>query len=44
VLNAYEGGSPSARYLGVIADAAEAAGAPDDYVMELRNRPSQKSP
>jgi len=43
VLNAYEGGTPSARYLGVIADAAEAAGAPDDYVTELRNRPSQKS-
>ena len=39
VLDAYEGGLPSARYLGVIADAAEAAGAPDDYVNDLRTRP-----
>ena len=39
VLNAYEGGLPSARYLGMIADAAEAGGAPDDYVAELRRRP-----
>jgi AIG2-like family len=39
VLDAYEGGLPSARYLGVIADAAEAAGAPEDYVAELRSRP-----
>ena len=39
VLDAYEGGLPSARYLGLIADAAEAAGAPDDYVAELRARP-----
>jgi gamma-glutamylcyclotransferase (GGCT)/AIG2-like uncharacterized protein YtfP len=39
VLEAYEGGLPSARYLGMVADAAEAAGAPDDYVTELRNRP-----
>ena len=38
-LNAYEGGMPSARYLGDIADAAESAGAPHDYVMELRKRP-----
>jgi len=37
-LNAYEGGLPSARYLGLIAEAAEAAGAPDDYVAELRGR------
>lgn len=42
VLDAYEGGLPSARYLGMLADAAERAGAPDDYVRELRNRPSQK--
>jgi gamma-glutamylcyclotransferase (GGCT)/AIG2-like uncharacterized protein YtfP len=40
VLNAYEGGLPSARYLGIMADAAEAAGAPDDYVAWLRARPS----
>ncbi len=39
VLRAYEGGLPSARYLGVIADAAEVAGAPADYVIELRHRP-----
>jgi len=39
VLDDYEGGLPSARYLGILADAAEAAGAPDDYVKELRNRP-----
>jgi hypothetical protein len=38
VLDDYEGGIPSARYLGLIADAAEAAGAPDDYVAELRSR------
>ncbi|WP_204456009.1 gamma-glutamylcyclotransferase family protein [Actinokineospora baliensis] len=39
VLDAYEGGLPSARYLGVVADAAEAAGAPADYVEDLRIRP-----
>ncbi len=39
VLDAYEGGLPSASYLGVIADAAEAADAPDDYVAALRRRP-----
>jgi gamma-glutamylcyclotransferase (GGCT)/AIG2-like uncharacterized protein YtfP len=39
VLDDYEGGLPSARYLGIIADAAEAAGAPDDYVHDLRTRP-----
>ena len=37
-LDAFEGGLPSARHLGAIADAAEAAGAPDDYVLELRAR------
>lgn len=41
VLDAYEGGLPSARYLGVMADAAEAAGAPADYVAALRTRPCQ---
>jgi gamma-glutamylcyclotransferase (GGCT)/AIG2-like uncharacterized protein YtfP len=41
VLNDYEGGLPSARYLGIMADAAEAAGAPDDYVAGLRTRPCQ---
>jgi gamma-glutamylcyclotransferase (GGCT)/AIG2-like uncharacterized protein YtfP len=39
VLNDYEGGLPSARYLGILADAAEKAGAPDDYVAALRARP-----
>ena len=40
VLNAYEGGLPSERYLGMLADAAEKAGAPADYVDDLRGRPS----
>jgi len=39
VLNDYEGGLPSARYLGMMADAAEAAGAPSDYLEWLRSRP-----
>ncbi|HEY2688600.1 MAG TPA: gamma-glutamylcyclotransferase [Streptosporangiaceae bacterium] len=39
VLNAYEGGLPAARYLGIMADAAESAGAPADYVKVLRERP-----
>ena len=39
VLDAYEGGLPSAGYLGVLADAAEAADAPVDYVAALRARP-----
>ncbi|HEY0473911.1 MAG TPA: gamma-glutamylcyclotransferase [Kribbella sp.] len=43
VLNAYEGGLPSARYLGILAEAAEKAGAPDDYVADLRARPCQSS-
>jgi gamma-glutamylcyclotransferase (GGCT)/AIG2-like uncharacterized protein YtfP len=38
VLDDYEGGLPSARYLGILADAAEKAGAPDDYVKDLRSR------
>ena len=42
VLDAYEGGLPSASYLGVLADAAEAAGAPDDYVADLRPRPAAR--
>ena len=41
VLNDYEGGLPSARYLGIMADAAEAAGAPADYTAWLRRRPCQ---
>ena len=39
VLNDYEGGLPSARYIGIISDAAEKAGAPEDYVRDLRTRP-----
>lgn len=39
VVDAYEGGLPSASYLSVISEAATAAGAPDDYVAELRRRP-----
>ena len=39
VLDAYEGGLPSAVNLGVLADAAEAADAPADYVRSLRQRP-----
>jgi hypothetical protein len=39
VLDAYEGGLPSASYLSVISEAAVAAGAPDDYIADLRNRP-----
>ena len=38
VLDAYEGGLPSAHYLGILADSAEAAGAPRSYAKELRMR------
>ena len=41
VVDAWEGGLPSARYLGVMAEAAEIAGAPADYVHHLRTRPSR---
>lgn len=43
VMEDYEGGLPSARYLAMIADAAEYAGAPSWYVEELRGRPSQSN-
>nr|WP_078761732.1 gamma-glutamylcyclotransferase [Marinactinospora thermotolerans] len=39
VLDDYEGGLPSAAYLESIALAAEKAGAPSDYVADLRARP-----
>jgi hypothetical protein len=39
VVDGYEGGLPSARYLGMVAEAAEVAGAPEDYVADLRRRP-----
>jgi hypothetical protein len=38
-LDAYEGGFPSTHYLEVIADAAQAAGAPSDYVARLLKHP-----
>ena len=43
VLDGYEGGLPGARYLGVLAQAAEVAGAPTDYVLSLRERPCRSS-
>jgi len=43
VLDAFEGGLPSASYLGVLADAAEAADAPTDYVAALRRRPCRST-
>jgi len=39
VLDAYEGGLPSAMYLGILAEAAQSADAPDDYLAALRSRP-----
>lgn len=41
VMDAYEGGLPLAAYLGQLADAAESAGAPPEYVHDLRTRPCQ---
>jgi gamma-glutamylcyclotransferase (GGCT)/AIG2-like uncharacterized protein YtfP len=43
VLDAYEGGLPSASYLGILAEAAEAADAPHDYVIALRSRPCRSN-
>ena len=43
VLDAYEGGLPSASYLGVLADAAESADAPADYVAALLRRPCRST-
>jgi hypothetical protein len=42
VLNFYEGGLPSARAVGILADSAEKAGAPADYVAALRELPCAK--
>ena len=42
-LDAYEGGLPSCRYLGILAEAAQAADAPDDYLAELRARPCRSA-
>ena len=41
VLNSFEGGSPSRRYLGIMSSAAREAGAPDDYIQFLINRPTR---
>jgi gamma-glutamylcyclotransferase (GGCT)/AIG2-like uncharacterized protein YtfP len=41
VLNGYEGGLPTSWYLSQIAKAAEAAGAPADYLADLRSRPTR---
>jgi len=41
VYNGYEGGLPTAWYISEIANAAEKAGAPDDYVAGLRARPTR---
>ena len=43
VLDAFEGGLPSAVTVGILADAAEAADAPDDYVAALRRRPCRST-
>jgi gamma-glutamylcyclotransferase (GGCT)/AIG2-like uncharacterized protein YtfP len=40
VLDAYEGGLPSARHMSILVDAAIKAGAPVDYIDWLRERPS----
>ncbi len=42
VLNFYEGGLPSASKVGILANSAETAGAPADYVTALRQRPCGK--
>ncbi len=42
VLNFYEGGLPSASNAGILANAAETAGAPADYVAALRERSCAK--
>ncbi len=41
VVDAWERGLPSARYLGVVAEAAQIAGAPEEYVRNLRTRPAR---
>jgi gamma-glutamylcyclotransferase (GGCT)/AIG2-like uncharacterized protein YtfP len=41
VFNGYEGGLPTAWYVAEIANAAEKAGAPADYVEDLRSRPTR---
>src|SRR3954451_18646844 len=43
VLDAYEGGLPPGPHLAIIADAAEAADAPDDSAAALRRRPCRST-
>lgn len=43
VLVGYEGGLPSTWYLNEIANAAQKAGAPDDYVHSIRSRPTRNN-
>jgi len=42
-LDAYEGGLPSASYISLLSEAALSAGAPDDYVAALRERPCRSA-
>jgi gamma-glutamylcyclotransferase (GGCT)/AIG2-like uncharacterized protein YtfP len=44
VLDAYEGGLPSAERLSILVDSALKAGAPADYIDWLRARPSNPRP
>jgi len=41
VLNSFEGGLPSQRYLDIMINAAREAGAPEDYISTLINRPTR---
>ncbi len=41
VLNSFEGGLPSQRYLEIMITAAREAGAPEDYINSLINRPTR---
>ncbi len=43
VFTGYEGGLPTSWYLSEIATAAERAGAPEDYVKRLRDRPTRST-
>ena len=43
ILDGYEGGLPTSWYLNELATAAEQAGAPEDYVKKLRDRPTRSS-
>lgn len=43
VFTGYEGGLPTSWYLSEIAAAAERAGAPEDYIGELRARPTRST-